>query len=102
MLAADAMKLAFLEHAQELRLGGLMQVAGLVKEERAAVGQFELPAARAARSGERALLMAEHLAFEQLGRNGGAVHLDERTGGERALAVNVRGQQFLAGAGFPD
>ena len=47
---------------------------------------------------ERALLVAEQLALDQLGRDGRAVHLDERAGRERALAVDVRREQLLARA----
>ena len=41
--AADALELALLQHAQELRLGHRREVADLVEEERAAVGQLEAP-----------------------------------------------------------
>ncbi len=46
--------------------------------------------------------MPEQLGFEQLGGNRRAVHLDERTIGKRAQGVNMRRQQFLAGARFAD
>ena len=46
LLAAHAVKLAFLQHAQQLGLRGAVQVADLVQENRAAVGQLELAAAR--------------------------------------------------------
>jgi GNAT superfamily N-acetyltransferase len=97
LLAADALELAVLQDAQQLGLGGLVQVADLVEEDRAAVGQLELAAPQRNRARERPLLVAEELAFDEVGGNGSAVHLHERTRGERALAVDVRGQQLLAG-----
>ena len=39
--AADALELALLEHAQELHLGHRRELADLVEEQRAAVGQLE-------------------------------------------------------------
>ena len=59
-----------------------------------------LPRRIAGGAGERAALVAEQLALDQLGGNRRAVDLDERPRRERALAVDVRGQQLLAGARF--
>ena len=42
-----------------------------------------LPLRGGDRAGEGALFVAEQLAFEKLGGDGGAVHLDEWSGGER-------------------
>ena len=67
---------------------------------RAAVGQLELAAPHPGRAGERAALVTEQLALDQLGWNRGAVDLDERPRRERALAVDVRGEQLLAGSRF--
>ena len=52
------------------------------------------------RPGERTLLVAEQLAFEQAGRNGGAIQLDERVRLARAEVVHGARDQLLAGAGF--
>ena len=76
--AADALELLLLEHAQELRLQVERQVADLVQEERAAVGQLEAPDPPRDGAGERAPLVAEQLALEQRRGDGGAVDLDER------------------------
>ena len=94
------MKLALLQNAQELGLRSGVQIADFIEEDGAAIGQLELALARGDGAGECALLVAEQLAFEQVGWNGGAVHFDERAVGERAFLVDVRGQQFLAGARF--
>ncbi len=45
--AAEPLELALLEHAQQLDLGGEVQVANLVEEQRAAVGELEPPFLRA-------------------------------------------------------
>ena len=46
-----------------------MQIADFVEEDGAAVGELELAAAQRRRTGERALLVAEQLALDQLGRD---------------------------------
>ena len=68
LLAADALELAVLQDAQQLGLRRLVQVADFVEKDGAAVGQLELAAAQRRRAGERALLVAEQLALDQLGR----------------------------------
>ena len=100
LLAAHAMKFAFLQHAQQFRLRGRVQVADFVQKQRASVGQFEFSAARRRGSGERAFFVAEQLALDQLRGNRRAVDFDERAGGERTFRVDVRGQQFLSRARF--
>jgi hypothetical protein len=59
-----------------------------------------LEAARAARVGarERALLVAEQLALDQLGADRGAVHRDERAVAARAALVQRLRDQLLARA----
>jgi hypothetical protein len=42
LFAADALQLAVLEDAKQLGLRGLVQVADLVQENNAAIGQLEL------------------------------------------------------------
>ena len=98
LLAADALQLAVLQDAQQLGLRRFVQVADLVEKDRAAVGQLELAAAHRRRAGERPLFVAEQLALDELGRNGRAVDLHERARRHRALAMDVRRQQLLAGA----
>src|SRR5208337_3464557 len=52
------------------------------------------------RSRERSLFVAEQLAFQQAGGNGGAIHLDEVAVFAPAHAVNQARNAFLAGPGF--
>ena len=76
--AADALDLALLDRAQQLGLQVELQIADLVEEQRAAVGQLELADALLQRAGERALLVAEQRALDQLARNRRHVDGDER------------------------
>ncbi len=70
------------EHAQQLDLLVLGQVADLVEKQRAARRLLEITAMRMHRAGERALGVAEEKRFEQAVGNRAAVHRHER-----ALAV---------------
>src|SRR5690606_14300454 len=97
---ADAADLALLERAEHLRLSREAHVADLVEEEGAAVGLLELPDALLRGAGERALLVAEELALDELGRDRGAVDLDERAAGALGAVVDPAGDELLAGAGL--
>ena len=66
--AADAEELALRQHAQQPRLQRRRHVADLVEEQRAAVGLFEAADVALAGAGERAGLVAEQFAFQQLRR----------------------------------
>src|SRR5581483_9875325 len=94
---ADPLELPILEHAEQLRLRLEGQLADLVEEERAAVGQLE--AADAPRVGPRegALLVPEQLALDERRRERGAVALDERAVPPRAPAVQRAREDALAG-----
>ena len=52
--------------------------------------------------GKSALLVPEKFAFEEPGRNSGAVHFHERPLVTRAEIVDGARDQFLAGAGFTE
>ena len=98
VLAAEARELAVLQHLEQLGLQRQAHVADLVEEHRAVVGELELAGLVLDRAGERAALEAEQLRLEQLGRQRGAVHLDERlVAPERRRAQRPR-DQLLAGA----
>ena len=98
LFAAEPLKLAVLQHAQQFGLRRLVQVADLVEEDAAAVGQLELAAPQRRGAGERAFLVAEQLALDELGGNRRAIHFDEGARGERAFAMDVLGEQLLAGS----
>jgi hypothetical protein len=78
LVGADALDFAFLERAQELRLHRERELTDLVEEERAAVGDLELPGAIAARAGVGAAQMTEELALDDRFGQRRAVHVDER------------------------
>ena len=98
LLAADALELALLQHAQQLRLQARRHVANLVEEQRALVGQLEAAELALDRAGERALLVPEQLGLEQ--RLGSAPQLTLTNGPLRALRARVdrARHQLLAGA----
>ena len=98
--AAEALELALLQHAQELRLHGRAHLADLVEEQDAAGGQLDLPGLGLVRAGEGAALVAEQLRLEQLLGQRRAVERDERAAGSRRRAVDEPGDHLLAGAGF--
>ena len=76
--AADPLELALLQHAQQLGLERRRDLADLVEEQRAAVGQLEAALAGVDGAGEGALLVAEQLGLQQRLRQRRAVDLDER------------------------
>jgi hypothetical protein len=100
--AAHALELALLQHAQQLHLHLERDLADLVEEQRAAVGQLEAPGLGLHGAGEGAALVAEQLRLHQVLGDGRAVDLDERLvlAGARAV-VDGRGDQLLAGADSP-
>ena len=97
---AQAFHPAFLQHAQQLGLQAERQLADLVEQQGAAVGQFELARLAVHRAGESTALVAEQQGFEHRLGDRRAVHRDEGRLGGRAEAVDVAGHQLLAGAGF--
>ena len=100
--AADPLDGALLQRPQEhhLRLRG--QLADLVEEERALVGQLEAADPPPRRAGEGALLVAEQLAGDDAGGEGGAVDGDEQPLPARAELVDRPRDQLLARAGLAE
>ena len=64
--AADALELLLLQHAQQLHLRLERQVADLVEEDGAVVGQLEAALLLLHRAGERAAFVAEQLALDSV------------------------------------
>ena len=95
---ADSLELPVLEDPEQLHLEIGGELADLVEEERAPVGQLEAARLRRRRAGEGALLVAEQLAFDEVRRQGRAVDRDERRASAGARLVDGVGQQLLAGA----
>ncbi|MNR06691.1 hypothetical protein D3C85_1227720 [compost metagenome] len=97
---ADPLQLSALQHAQQLCLDRQWQLADLIEEEGAFIGQFELALALVHRAGESAPHMAEQFALYQGVGQGGAVEADQRMLGAQRAAMDGLGHQFLADAGF--
>ena len=83
---ANALDLARLQHAQQLGLLAHRDVADLVEEDGAVVGQLEASDAVGARVGEGALHVAEELALEGAFRQRAGIDRDQRHGGARRQA----------------
>ena len=98
--AANHAEGAVFQHAQKvaLSLGG--EIADLVQEKRAAIGQLKAPRLVRDRAREGAFDVAEQFGFEQLLVKGGAIDGDEGLAGARALDVDGAGDNFLARAAF--
>jgi hypothetical protein len=88
------------EGAQDLRLAGGAELADLVEQQGAAVGQLELAGEGGDGAGERAAFVAEQLAFHQRLGDRRAVQRHQRTRGAPARAVQHEGGALLAGAGL--
>ena len=95
---AEALDLAFLQHAQHLGLRLGAHVADFVEEDRAAVGLLELADLLLGRARERSLLVPEQLGLDQLLGDRRAVHLDEPLAAAQAVAVDRARDQLLADA----
>ena len=66
LVLAHAADLARFEEPEQLDLHALVELADLVEEERAAVGDLEEPLAVGIGAGERPLAMAEQLALDEV------------------------------------
>ena len=77
--AAESLKLALLQHAQELRLRRHAHLGDFVQEQHAARGLFELARFALRRAGERTPFVAEELRFEQLLRQRRTVQRNKGT-----------------------
>ena len=97
-VAAQPGELAILEDVEELGLERRRHLADLVQHDRAALGELELADACRAGAGEGAALVAEQLAFEEVGRQRRAVDLHERLGPPRRPPVQLARDHFLADA----
>ena len=97
---ADALHLAIFHRPQELGLQRERQLAGLVEEERAAVGMFEESDLVLDGAGKRAPHVTEQLALEQRFDDRGTVHRDEPLHAPWTEVVQRLGDQLLARPGL--
>src|SRR5690606_21592159 len=87
LLLADALERAFLNHPKQLALKLERNLADLVEEQRAAVGELEAADAIAERAREGAAHVPEELALEEIPRDRCAVHANQWTLAARARVV---------------
>jgi hypothetical protein len=100
-VAADPLDLPLLESAKKLRLKCVRQLPDFIEENGSVVGQLEGAPPLRRGAGEGAALVAEQLAFDQLGRDGPAVDDDERAVAAPGDVVQPARHQLLAAAGLP-
>ena len=86
-----------LQHVQQFRLQQRRHLADLVEQNRALVAELEFARLGVVRASEGARLVAEQFALQQVGGNGGAVHLEEGAMRARGKLVDQARQNFLAG-----
>src|SRR5690606_27025386 len=93
---ADGRVLSLLQDAQQPGLRLQRHIADLIEEERAAFRLLEAAGGALLRAGERALLVAEELGFDQVPRYGGHVDGDERALAAAAEFMQRAGNKLLA------
>jgi hypothetical protein len=98
--AAKAHELAFLEHAQELRLRGSCHLGDFVEKEHPTGRQLDLSRLRLLRAGEGAALEPEQFGLEQVFWQRRAVDRDERAAPSWRALVDEPRDDLLAGAGL--
>src|SRR5215469_13795700 len=100
--AADCCELALLKHPQKAGLRLDRHIADLVEKQRAPLRLLKTPHAARRRPGERALLVAEQLALNQLPRDSSHIDSDEWTILSFAEIVKRPRYQLLASAALAD
>src|ERR1700745_3820073 len=98
--AAQALELLFLKGAKQFGLQLEADIADLVQEQRAVIGQFEAALLLHQCPGKGAPFVSEELAFEQARRNRGAINFDKRAVPPGAVAVDRPRDQLLPTPGF--
>src|SRR6202041_4214189 len=73
-------------------------VADFIQEQSAVIGKLETPSLLHQSAGECTFLVAEELAFDQSGRNGGTIEPDKRSLSSWTKAMECARNQFFAGA----
>ena len=97
LIAAYALELPLLQHAQQFDLHVRWHFTDLVEKNGARMGELETPHAPLDGPAERAAFVSKELAFDQADRKSGAIHLDERLVGPLAGGVDRACDQLLAG-----
>src|SRR5260370_34200996 len=98
--AAHGLKLALLEHTQELRLKFKRHVPNFIEEESAAIRQCKTADVRINGARKGSAFMSEELAFEKAGSHGGTVHLHQISASPGAEIVNPSRDDLPCGCGL--
>src|SRR5262245_15290848 len=101
LIASDALELTLLEDPQQLGLKFEGKAADLVEKHRAAVLELEASDAAAQSTGERASLVAEELALQQIRWNRRTAEPDERVRNATASAMEGAGDELLPRSRLP-
>ena len=102
LLGSQALDLARLQRAQQLDLRSRRQVAHFIEKQRAAARAFETSGTCQMCTGVRTFFDAEQLGLDQVVRDRGAVHRDERPFRARAVVVQPAREHLLAHAGLAE
>ena len=97
---ADALNIAILQHAQQLRLQRQRQFANFIKEQGAVISHLKFTAAVADSPGKRPFHMAKQLALRHAFRQRRAVEIDQRVSRPRRALMHRLRHQLFPGAGF--
>src|SRR5580700_3268396 len=97
---SQALKFPFLQDAEKLWLQLERDIADFIQEQRALVCYLKPADLLCDRAGERSPFMAEQFTFEQPGRDGSTVELNERSSPARTVTVNGARDKFFARAGL--
>src|ERR1700746_1118691 len=92
---SQTLKLLLLQDPQQLGLQSQGQISDFIQKEGPCIGHFEAAHFLSESPSERAFLVREEFAFQQVKRNGGAIQLNERTSAASADVVNGPGDQLL-------
>src|SRR6187397_2128708 len=94
--AAETLELSLLQYPKKVRLQFERQLANLVQEQGATIGQLEPPGLRRVRAGEGAAFAPEQLTLDEAGGQGTAVDHHEAPMVAWAALVNGTGDELLA------
>jgi hypothetical protein len=100
VVGTEPLDVALLQHAQQFDLQRQRQAFDLVEEQRTLVGMLDLADLALGRARERAGLVAEHFALEDVFRDRPAIQGDEVVRTAAAELVQAARHHFLAGARF--
>src|SRR5580692_490432 len=98
--ASQAFEFTLLQGAKELWLQLERDIADFIQEQRALMGYLKPADLLRDGAGERSPFMAEQFTFEQPGRDGSTVELNEWSRLARTVTMNGARDKFFAGAGL--